>query len=94
VLGDIFSDTYYVMYDYVNKQVGFNGYVLEGLPVIEGQKERTPDGIPPFLYALIVLASVGIIGCVIFFLIKKKKDDELRRNLVDMYNSAGEDDSV
>ena len=39
VLGDIFADTYYVMYDYAIKQVGFNGYVLEGLPVIEEKKE-------------------------------------------------------
>jgi len=38
-LGDIFADTYYVMYDYAIKQVGFNGYVLEGLPVIEEKKE-------------------------------------------------------
>jgi len=38
ILGDIFSDLYYVMYDFDNREVGFNGYVLEGLPLIQNVK--------------------------------------------------------
>ena len=45
MLGDIFSDAYYVMYDYSTRQVGFNGYVITGLPDIDSGKTRGGFGL-------------------------------------------------
>jgi hypothetical protein len=91
VLGDIFSDAYYVLYDYSTRQVGFNGYVIAGLPEIDSGKKRGGFGILEFLLVILGIALVGIVGSLLYFL-KKKRDDELRRELGDMYSQTdGED---
>jgi hypothetical protein len=91
VLGDLFSDAYYVLYDYSTRQVGFNGYVITGLPEIDSGKKRGGFGMLEFLLVILGIALVAIVGSLLYFL-KKKRDDELRRKLGDMYSQTDDED--
>ena len=85
-MGDIVSDAYYVMYDYSTKQIGFNGFVLTGLPIIEGghkQKEPESGGLSTFGAILILIAAIAFVVALVYFAFKKTQDEALRKKLME-----------
>lgn len=83
VLGDIFSDVYYTLYNYTSQSVGFSGFVLEGLPVIEEKNDK------PFLawwaWILLIGGMIGVVSCLSYFYIQKKKNEKLRSEFGENY---------
>jgi hypothetical protein len=86
-LGDIFSDAYYVLYDYSTQTIGFNGYMLTGLPVI-GEKSEKNDGIPIWIVIVGAIVVMALIGCILICVLNKRKSK--LRNLLDEYENDGE----
>ncbi len=89
-MGDIFSEIYYVQYDYSARTVGFNGFVIENLPVIneKGEKSGLIGGWTVFLIILIIAAVIasGYYG----YKLKKQREVKLK-SLLDMYEAGDED---
>lgn len=77
-----------MQYDYGMRTVGFNGWVLENLPLINEKREPPPNIIPAFLISLVIIA-VCILICLGLFWLKKRRDDKLR-DLLDEYKEDGE----
>lgn len=67
------------MYDYTNLKVGFNGYAITGLPVIP---EKSPKPLFP-IWAIVVISFIviGIIACLSFYYVQKKKNAKLSETL-------------
>jgi hypothetical protein len=59
ILGDVFMENYYVIYDFENTLIGFNGYVQEGLPV-------EPPKPAPFSKGSTLIIIVVAVSVVIF----------------------------
>lgn len=86
-MGDIFSDAYYVLYDYSAQTIGFNGYMQAGLPVI-GEKSERYDGIPIWIVIVGAILVMALIGCILICVLNKRKTK--LRNLLDEYENDGE----
>ncbi len=86
-MGDIFSDAYYVLYDYSTQTIGFNGYMQTGLPVI-GEKSEKYDGIPIWIVIVLAILVMALIGCILICVLNKRKTK--LRNLLDEYENDGE----
>jgi hypothetical protein len=67
VLGDIFSDVYYTLYNYTSETVGFSGYVITDLPIIEEKAEKSL--FPLWGWVLIIAAFSGLVSCLAYFYI-------------------------
>lgn len=87
MLGDIFSDAYYVLYDYSTQTVGFNGFMQTNLPII-GEKSEKYSGIPIWIVIVIAIFVMAFIGCILICFLNKRKTK--LRNLLDEYNDDGE----
>jgi hypothetical protein len=72
VLGDIFSDVYYLLYDYERRVVGINGYVIEGLDIIQEKSEYKL--FPTWLIVLLVILAASLITCFGYFYYQKRKN--------------------
>ena len=86
-MGDIFSDAYYVLYDYSSQTIGFNGFMQTDLPIL-GEKGEKYNGIPIWIVIIIAIAVMALVGCVLICYLSKRKSR--LRNLLDEYNSDGE----
>jgi phosphotransferase system glucose/maltose/N-acetylglucosamine-specific IIC component len=86
-LGDIFSDAYYVLYDYSAQTIGFNGYMQTGLPII-GEKSEKNNSIPIWIVIILAIVVMALIGCILICILNKRKSK--LRNLLDEYEEDGE----
>jgi hypothetical protein len=83
------------MYDYSTRQIGFNGFMLTGLPLIDGSnKQRSSGGISTFGFILILIGGVGFILTLVYFAMKKRQEDNLRQQLIDMYEKNQDDEDA
>jgi hypothetical protein len=90
-LGDIFSDAYYVLYDYQSQTLGFNGYVLENLPILKEKSEKPEPGFPIWLVIILALLGMSIITCLCIFYVMKRKNTRLR-SLLNEYNDQDDEE--
>lgn len=77
VLGTIFMFNYYVIFDFENQQIGFNGRTIDLTPEVDPTK---PSGFP-WLIILLVAGGLALIGILVFVCIRmknKKLDDKLK----------------
>lgn len=74
VLGTIFMFNYYLVYDFDNQRIGFNG------PTVNFSDDRSPPGFP--LWAIIaIIVGIAIIAGAVFFFIRmrnKRLENELQ----------------
>ena len=79
MLGDIFSEAYYTLYDYPTQTIGFNGFVLLNLPVIS--QKPFYQLIPTWGIVLLICAGLGIIASFVYFYLQKRKNNKLKKEL-------------
>jgi hypothetical protein len=81
VLGDVFLENYYTVYDFENTTISFNGWVQDGLEVLPSRKNNKFGTIVIVILICGVLVGAGA-GTVIFI---KKRNSKLQSNL-QLYN--------
>ena len=64
VLGDIFLENYYTMFDFENERIGFNGWVEDSLPI---EPPRPKRKVPITIIIAVILAAVIISAGVVFY---------------------------
>jgi hypothetical protein len=74
-----------VLYDYANQTIGFNGYMLTGLPLL-GEKSEKYDGIPIWIVIILAILGMALLGCILICIVSKRKAK--LRNLLDEYNDG------
>ena len=81
VLGDIFLENYYTLFDFENERIGFNGWVEESLPI----EPPRPNNLKTLIITIVSsLAAVVIIAAIVIVMMKKRSE-KLRSNL-ELYN--------
>lgn len=79
MLGDTFSQAYYTVYDYETEVIGFQGFVVDHLPVIE---QKAPyQLIPTWGIVLLVLGGIGTVGGLIYCVVQKRRTRQLEKQL-------------
>ena len=81
VLGDIFLENYYTIFDFENERIGFNGWVEEDLPIEPPRPKRNSGTI----VAIVVGTAGTVIVAAIAVVLIKRRNQKLRSNL-DLYN--------
>jgi Eukaryotic aspartyl protease len=77
VLGDVFLENYYTVYDFENNTISFNGWVQTGLGLKPSRKNDKFKTIIIVILICVVLVGAGA-GTVIFI---KKRNSKLQQNL-------------
>ena len=81
VLGDVFLENYYTVYDFDNTTISFNGWVEENLEIEKSRKGNPLTTI--FIVIIICLVLVGAgAGAVVII---KRRNQKLQQNLA-LYN--------
>ena len=85
-LGTTFLENYFVVYDFLNDQIGLNGFVIKDQPVIppKGDDEGTSAN---SVLLIVILSIIGVIllGVVVAVTLLYVKRRRLRKDL-DLYN--------
>jgi hypothetical protein len=72
ILGDIFFENYYVIWDFDQKKIGFNGYFGKDSPKPE-PKKPSKKHLPTWATVLIILSVLGILGGAVYLFLKYKR---------------------
>ena len=71
VLGDIFADNYYLIFDFDNHQIGLNGYFSENTKPSDTDKDSPFKAIIVFIVIILIAAIAGPI--IAYYTCYKKK---------------------
>ena len=72
ILGDIFFENYYVIWDFDLKQIGFNGYFETVSPKPKPPKP-SKKRFPTWAKVMISIISIGLLGGLAFLYISHKR---------------------
>lgn len=86
VLGDIFLENYYTLFDYENEKIGFNGWAEGQLPI---EPPRPPRNATTIIVVVVVSIVVIVLAAAAVVIIKRR-NNKLKSNL-DLYNQLDED---
>ena len=77
VLGDVFLENYYAVYDFENTTISFNGWVQEDLEQLQSRVGNPLTTIIIVVLVCVLVIAIGA-GAVIFI---KRRNEKLRQNL-------------
>lgn len=82
VLGDVFMENYQVLYDYGNTTIGFNGWILQDLPVEPSRRNSSTAT----MLAVILGVGGGLIVIFIVAIVCVRRRNARLGSKLDQYN--------
>jgi hypothetical protein len=67
ILGDVFIENFYTVYDYENSSIGFNGWVEDEMPVVPPRPPRkSHTEFTLYIIIIVVIFVAAITGIIIY----------------------------